>query len=109
MKCRMAFSTFAIVTSVMTTPAIGAKSYVHLYGTPAQPVSTDRTIVIRPDTRYVNVTEGDVIRFVVGDKTFGWKFDTALTVRDFELNEVAPPGMLDHPVRAYIATGQRSW
>jgi hypothetical protein len=109
MKWKLFFPTLALIISAMTSPPIAGKSYVYLYGTPADPSDALRTIVIRPDTRYVNVTEGDVIKFVSGDKTFAWKFDTALTVRDFDLNEVAPPGTLDHPVRAYIAVGPRSW
>jgi hypothetical protein len=109
MKWKLLFPTLVLIISAMTSPSITAKNYVYLYGTPADPSQALRTIVIGPGTRYVNVTEGDIIKFVSGDKSFAWKFDTALTVRDFNLNEVAPPGTLDHPVRAYIATGPRSW
>ena len=34
-----------------------------------------RTIVIKPNTSYVNVTGGEVIRFEVGDKSFLWNFN----------------------------------
>lgn len=108
MKRNLLFPGVVLIISVMTSPSIPARNYIPLYGTPAEPSQATRTIVIRPNTKYVNVTEGDVVKFVAGDKTFAWKFDTALTVHDFELNEVAPPGTLDHPVRAYIAVGQRS-
>jgi hypothetical protein len=109
MKWKLLLPGIVLIITAMTSPSIPAKNYVHLYGTPAEPSTAMRTVVIHPDTRHVNVTEGDIVKFVVGDKMFAWKFDTALTVRNFELNEVAPPGMLDHPVRAYIAVGPRSW
>ncbi len=77
-------------------------SYVDLYGQ-AVPVSgVERTIVITPDTRHVNVEGGETVRFVSGSKQFAWTFNVARTVHSFDLNEVAPPGMLDHVVRAYV-------
>jgi hypothetical protein len=109
MKWNLLLPGIVLIITAMSSPSIPAKNYVYLFGTPADPSAAMRTIVIRPDTKSVNVTEGDIVKFVVGDNTFAWKFDTALTVRNFELNEVAPPGMLDHPVRAYVATGPRSW
>jgi hypothetical protein len=109
MKRKLLIPTVALILSAMTAISSASSSYVRLYGTPAEPPDARRTIVIGPDTRYVNVTEGDVIKFVAGDQTFAWKFDTALTVRSFDLKEVAPPGSLNHTVTAYIAVGPRSW
>jgi hypothetical protein len=60
-----------------------------------------RTIVVRPDTRYVNVTGGEVIRFQVGDRSFVWSFNGTRT--SFDLARVAPPSTLDHKVTAYVA------
>jgi hypothetical protein len=60
-----------------------------------------RTIVIRPDTKYVNVVQGDVVRFV-GDKgEFAVKFDGEADV-PFDLERIAPSGALDHPVTVYV-------
>lgn len=81
----------------------GAADYRRLYGDPASAAAASYTIVIRPDTRYVNVTGGDTVNFIVGDKSFAWAFNVARTVWAFDLNEVAPPGMLDHKIRAYVA------
>lgn len=78
-------------------------SYVDLYGQAAPPSAATRTIVITPGTRYVNVEGGEVIRFVVGNKEFGWHFNGAIMIRSFSLNDVAPPGTLDHPVEAFVA------
>jgi len=72
-----------------------------LLGT-AVPVSmATRTITIRPDTRYVNVTGGEVIHFDVGSKTFAWNFNGQRN--SFDLARVAPESVLDRPVTAYVA------
>lgn len=82
-------------------------SYVDLYGMPGEAWAAQRTIIIRPDTRYVNVEGGEIIRFLVGDKEFVWNFYVAQTVHNFDLQEVAPPGVLDHQVQAYISPDPR--
>ncbi|PFH10452.1 heavy-metal resistance protein CzcE [Collimonas sp. PA-H2] len=76
---------------------------IDLLGDPAVVTAATRTIVITPDTSYVNVTGGEIIRFVVGDKSFAWNFDGADYLEKFDLNQTAPPGMLDHKVIAYVA------
>lgn len=80
---------------------------VSFLGDPAPVAIATETIVIRPDTKWVNVTGGDTIRFVVGDKDFAWAFNVAGSVMSFDLNRVAPPGVLDHRVVAYIAPDPR--
>jgi hypothetical protein len=60
-----------------------------------------RTIAIHPTTRYVNVTGGEIVRFTVGDKSFAWNFSGRPS--SFDLSAVAPPGMLDRKVTAYVA------
>jgi hypothetical protein len=55
----------------------------------------------------VNVEGGQIVRFIVGDKAFNWNFYTARSVSSFDLNDVAPAGMLDHPVRAYVSPDPR--
>lgn len=76
-------------------------------GDPAPLSAATETIVIRPDTKYVNVTGGDTVRFVTGDKSFAWTFNVARTINSFDLSRVAPPGMLDHRVEAYVAPDPR--
>jgi hypothetical protein len=84
-----------------------ANKYVDLLGQPAPVTAAQRTIVINPDTKYVNVEGGQIVKFVVGDKAFAWDFFVARTIGAFDLNAVAPPGMLDHPVRAYVSPDPR--
>lgn len=78
-------------------------SYIDLYGAPAAPADYQPTIVITPATSYVNVEGGQTVRFIVGAKQFAWTFNISLPVNSFDLNDVAPPGVLDHPVRAFVS------
>lgn len=80
---------------------------IALLGDPAPPAAATKSILIQPDTKWVNVTGGDIVKFVVGEKTFAWAFNVASNVDAFELNRVAPPGILDHRVVAYVAPDPR--
>ena len=74
-----------------------------LYGQPAPTSAFERIIVITPATGYINVQGGQTIKFIVGSNEFAWTFNVARTVHSFDLNDVAPSGMLDHIVRAYVS------
>jgi hypothetical protein len=78
-----------------------------LQGSSAPPSSAWRTVVINPDTRHVNVDGGEVVRFVANGKEFTWDFSLAPTTASVALDRVAPAGMLDHEVRAYVAPDPR--
>jgi len=66
--------------------------------------SADKVIVITDATRYVNVTGGQTVRFVVGDRSFTWCFQTGSAhVVPFDLERIAPQGVLPHHVVAYVA------
>jgi heavy-metal resistance protein CzcE len=74
-----------------------------MYGEPATPgLAADRTIVVTPQTKAINVTRGEVVNIKVGSKEFAWEFDGI--ARPFELNKIAPEGALDHTVRVYVGT-----
>ena len=70
-------------------------------GVPGAASMATRTITIGPDTKYVNVTGGEVIRFQVGARSFVWNFIG--TRSSFDLSRIAPPSTLDHKVTAYVA------
>jgi Heavy-metal resistance protein CzcE len=88
----------ALAASMVAAAAVPTS----LLGGEAMPEEAVRTIVITPDLKYVNVTEGDIVAFVANGKTFAWNFDGP-SVSAFDLNRVAPEGMLDHTVTAYVA------
>ncbi|MBS0509301.1 MAG: CzcE family metal-binding protein [Proteobacteria bacterium] len=74
----------------------------NLLGSPMPAAQASRAITIGPQTRYVNVQQGEVVRFVVNGQEFAFKFDSP-NVASFDLQRVAPAGMLDHSVMAYVA------
>ncbi|HYD96269.1 MAG TPA: CzcE family metal-binding protein [Noviherbaspirillum sp.] len=92
----------ALALACALAPVHAADRYAHLYGDPVPDALALRTIVITPQTRHVNAEGGEVIRFIVGDRSFSWAFNIARTVHAFDLNTVAPPGLLQQTVRAYV-------
>lgn len=94
----------AIVTAMLSTACMsptGSSPRLDMLGAAAPVSAAERTIVIAPGTRYVNVIGGETVKFVAGDKSFAWTFDGAYSA--FDLNQAAPAGMLDHRVTAYVA------
>ncbi len=72
-----------------------------LYGAPGARSMPARTIAISPDTKFVNVTGGETVRFQVGARSFVWTFNG--TRSSFDLARVAPAALLDHKVTTYVA------
>jgi hypothetical protein len=95
----------AVLALALAVPALSsmAETPLKMLGDPAPDSSAVRTIKITHDTKYVNVHGGQVVKFDVGGKTFTWNFDTADNVWQFDLNQVAPEGLLDHKVTAYVS------
>lgn len=69
-----------------------------------KPQNADRTIVIGADTKHVNVKGGETVKFVVGDKSFEWDFNTYAASRAFDLQEIAPEGVLGNQhIKVYLS------
>lgn len=102
---------FPIVLALALTVACASPTRVtprtDLLGDPAPPSAATRTIVITPEMKWVNVTGGDIVNFIVGEKTFAWNFNVGKTISAFPLNQVAPPGILEREVMAYVAPDPR--
>jgi hypothetical protein len=73
-----------------------------LFGSLANDSEATRTMAIGPGTKHVNVTQGDVVKFVVDGRQFTFRFANTST-RTFDLQRVAPEGMLNHSVTAFVA------
>ena len=99
----MCLSATALLLSANLLLPLANANPSNLLGDPAPNSTADRTLVIGPSTTYVNVTGGEVIKFVVGNKTFTWDFDASNKIPSFDLSEVAPAGLLDHKVTVYVA------
>jgi hypothetical protein len=73
-----------------------------LLGDAAPVTAATRAITVFPQTRAVNVIGGEIIRFDVGPKSFAWNFNGPVDITSFDLLTVAPPGILDHSLMAYV-------
>lgn len=95
----------ALVSVTRAAPACPDAQPLGFLGN-AEPMQSapDQVIVIDDGTRYVNVTSGTTVRFVVGERFFTWNFETGGTrVIPFDLERIAPEGFLRHRVVAYVA------
>jgi hypothetical protein len=93
----------ALALSATSLPA-AALTFGDLYGEPAQAALAERTIVVAPGTKFVNVKHGEVVKIVAGGKEFAWAFDGI--ERPFELAKIAPEGTVSHSVQVYIARSE---
>jgi hypothetical protein len=104
-----------LLLSLLTASTLAGAAAGALAAGPAQPASflgkaapnqtaTDQVIVLTDATRYVNVTGGSTVRFVVGDKSFTWCFQNgSAQVVPFDLEQIAPQGFLNHRVTTYVS------
>ena len=98
---------FAALTLSSASLSANALTAGDLYGEPANGSYAERTIVVTPQTKYINVTHGEVVNLKIGSQEFAWSFD-GLT-RPFDLAKIAPDGALDHQVKVYVATGAEDY
>jgi hypothetical protein len=71
-------------------------------GEVASPAIASRTITIQPGTAWVEVKNGEVVKFAIGDQVFAWRFDGMNTLSEIDLNKIVPAGTLNHMVQVYI-------
>jgi len=90
----------AATLSAASLVATAAVTETDMLGNPAQASAVQRTVVINPDTRWVTVEHGEVIRFVANGREFAWAFNGLSS--SFDLNKVAPAGALDRDLKVYI-------
>ena len=70
------------------------------YGEMANPAAAMRTIVVQPNARWVNVTHGEIVKFVVNGREFAWDFDGLLS--NFKLSVIDPQDGNAENVQVYI-------
>jgi len=95
-------ATFAFVFAAAAHAAPAAEGAA-AYGETAPASAATRTIVLGDHTRYINVNDGDTARFVHGDKSFTWTFDTVHRDGVTQLSKIAPEGFGDDGAKIYIA------
>lgn len=102
---------FAASTILSVLAGCASSPTVLSLGSSAEGRSYDRKVLIGARTEFVNVNDGEVVKFVVhemdgADKSFTWHFDVPReTVGD--LSKLAPTGVLDRPVKVYVGPNPR--
>jgi hypothetical protein len=86
--------------------------YPSVYGTPAQPDSTDRIVRLSGSARSVNVAYGETVKFIVIDqsgaeRSFAWRFDVSPAMSHVDLNDVSPADLPAQDVRIFVAPDSR--
>jgi Heavy-metal resistance protein CzcE len=106
----------ALALSAASLSAGAALKPADLFGEPARAPSAeraiitavaDRTITITDETKWVNVTHFEVIRFVSNGREFAWYFDGVAQPRPFDLAQIAPAGFVGHSVTVYVSLSER--
>lgn len=94
-----------IITATLAAGAAHASVNPHpQFGMAAAPANADRHIVIKADTKWVNVDNGDTVTFEVDGKSFTWHFDTLHSEQAFDLAKIAPEGVNAGTATVYVAS-----
>jgi hypothetical protein len=105
MKTRLLLPVLTAITLAAASTAFAGVTQADVRGSaaPAQS-SVDQVVVVTDATRHVNVSGGSTVRFVVGERSFTWTFQNGTAnVVPFDLQLIAPQGVLTHPVTTYVS------
>jgi hypothetical protein len=74
-----------------------------VYGQPETAGVAGREITITPTTKWVNVKNGENVRFAVAGKVFTWHFDTFRESDSFALSAITPHGLVAPQIQVYVS------
>lgn len=95
------FSIAAVLLAALTSTASAAGIKSNAYGDAAKNEAADRSITLSSTTKWVNVTDGEVVRFNKDGRSFAWRFST-LNGAPFDLSAIAPAGVDVKGVRVFV-------
>src|SRR5882762_1087211 len=90
----------ALTLSAASLAVTASVTEADMLGKPAQASAAQRTISIDLKTRWITVERGEVVKFVANGQEFAWDFDGMYS--SFDLNRVAPSGVLDRNLKVYV-------
>lgn len=93
-------ATLAFVCALAFTAAHAASPN----GSPAAESAAGRTIVLKADTRHINVTRGETVTIVRAGQRFSWHLDTDSHRTVFPLAAIAPKDMPVDGITVYVAS-----
>jgi hypothetical protein len=73
------------------------------YGSAAAAQGADTQVTVTPETKWVNVNNGETVQFLVSGKTFAWHFDTFQNSPILNLSAIAPPDVNVGKVKVFVA------
>ncbi|MEH6434730.1 CzcE family metal-binding protein [Massilia sp. DD77] len=74
-----------------------------IYGAPASAGAAERVIDVTPQTRYLNVHNGETVTIRVGGASFTWHVDTFPHIGAFPLSLIAPAGIDAGGATVYVS------
>jgi hypothetical protein len=104
MKPTLRIPAIASIALFMASLSAFALSDADLYGQAASPAAATRTIVVGPNTRWVNVTHYEIIKLVVNGQELVWHFDG--TLFSFKLAKIDSRDAVAQNVTVYIALSE---
>jgi hypothetical protein len=103
MKSKLSLAAF-VAALMMSLGAVNAAAQVaDPFGVSADNVMPNREIAVNASTKYINVSQGEVVKFVSQQQSFTWKFDT-FGRQPFALSEIAPKGFDGANAMIYLST-----
>ena len=90
----------ALILSSASLAVTASVTQADMFGNPAQASAAQRTVSINPKTRWITVERGEVVKFVSKGQEFAWAFNGLAS--SFDLNRVAPSGVLDRNLKVYV-------
>jgi len=109
MKPKLVTLTFTAMTLGFLNLSASAFTPGSPMGEVVPPSGAMRTIPIDAKTKYVNVTAHETVKFVAKGNAFAITFNGspattfAFVPSVFDLNQLAPAGVLNHKVTVYVA------
>jgi len=81
---------YAVILSLALAGSAQAAGKAADYGVAVSSGTPDKRIVITPTTRSVNVTDGQTVEFVIGERSYLWNFQTYSNVNSLPLQDIIP-------------------
>lgn len=94
----------ALAASAFGLNAGAADINPKLYGNEASASGANRVVEITPATKYVNVIDGDTVKFKIEGREFTWTFDLYHQEGVVELSSILPKDMRAGDVKVYVAS-----
>ena len=97
------FATVVIASAtILASSAALAIHTVQPFGNQVADSVVARTIELDSNTKSVNIEQGETVKFVFGNKSFAWNFNT-LSTTPFKMAKIAPLNPSIKDVQIYVS------